>query len=83
MPEIRVPGEPIEVLGRVRRDELQAGALADAAERLHREERYVVAPRPERPAKTDEWVHVTHRTDRRQEETPRLACAIRWHRVAR
>jgi hypothetical protein len=46
MPEIRMLRQAVEVFFRLRPDEMEARALADAAERLGREQRDVVTSRP-------------------------------------
>ena len=68
MPEIGLPREAVEVLCRLRPDELKASGLAHAAERLGRHQRDVVTPLPEGAADADKRMHVATRTDWRQEK---------------
>ena len=68
MPQIRMLGQAVEVFFRLRPDETETRALADAAERLGRDQGDVVAARPQRATDPDEWVHVAARADGREEE---------------
>ena len=68
MPEIRMLRHSIEGFLRLRRDELQPRARADAAKRLRREQRDIVASLPQRAPDSNEWVYVAARADWREEK---------------
>lgn len=68
MPEMRMLRHAVEGFLRLRREETESRALADAAERLRRQQRDVVASLTQRAADADEWVNVAARADRREKK---------------
>ncbi len=68
MPEIRMLRHAVEGFLRLRRDETESRALADAAERLRRQQRDVVASLTQRATDADERVNVAARADRREKK---------------
>ena len=60
--------QTIEMVLRLRPDEMRAGTFADATERVGRQQRDVVAALPQRATDPDERVHIAARADWRQKE---------------